>query len=113
MREVYLALALSLGLTVALETLFAWLLGLRRRDLLLVVLMNLITNPVVALTAMVLGRETALPRWALLIPLEAAAVAVEWLLLKRFGTDVRRPFLTAVALNAGSFLVGELLQLIF
>lgn len=113
MREVFAALGLSLGLTLLFETLFALLFGVRRRDLLLVVLMNLLTNPVVALLNMYLGVTTPLSRWLILLPLEAAAVVVEWLLLRRYAEHVPRPFLLALALNLCSFLTGELLQTIF
>lgn len=109
MGSVFVSLGLSLALTLLIETAAALLLGLRRRDVLLVVLMNAITNPAVVYLYLLLSAATALPRWALLLPLELAAVAGEWLLLKRFASGVRRPLLTALLLNACSFGVGELL----
>lgn len=113
MASVFVSLGLSLLLTLLIETAVALLVGLRGRDLLLVALMNAVTNPAVVYLYLLLSAKTALPRWAILLPLELAAVAVEWRLLDRFATGVRRPLACALLLNACSFVSGELIQYLF
>ena len=109
MADVFLSLGVSLTLTLAIEVVLALALGMRGRDLLLVVLMNAITNPLVVYLYLLLSARTAWPRWAILLPLEVCAMAAEWGLLRRFATGVRRPLVVALTLNACSFLAGELL----
>ena len=73
------SLAVSLGLTVLLEEGFALCWGLRgRRELTVVALVNVLTNP-----AVVLARHTAVGLWGWPAPpvtaaLEALAVLAEW-----------------------------------
>ena len=100
-------LILSLGLTLALELVYAMGWKVRGRDLLLVVLMNVLTNPLVVLWNAATASagylvSTALP--------EAAAVAVEAVLLKRFGKDIAYPLLLAVCINVFSYFCGLLIN---
>ena len=105
MSGLLLSLALSLLLTLALELGFALLWHVGRRDLPLVALANVLTNPAVvfchaAAAAFVPG---------LLAPVTAAleigAVLAEgWLFKTR--SDIRAPWLFAVCANLFSFVVG-------
>lgn len=106
--NIFVSLAVSLALTLILELLFALLWGVKRHDLPLVALVNVLTNPVVVLCYAVTG--ICFP--GLLLPvtlaLEVGAVLVEgWLLSTR--SDIRLPWLFAVCVNLFSFTVGSLL----
>lgn len=98
------ALGISLSLTLALESGYALLCRRRGKELLLIALMNLLTNPPTVLAALLQGKA-----WAGYIPLEAAVVVVEWLILKRFAGGIRNPFLLALGLNMFSFGAGLIL----
>ena len=109
--DLLLSLALSLALTLVLELGAAFLLGVRdKKDFLLLFLVNVVTNPplVLALDLWYLARGA--PPWYLIGALEAAAVIVEWLLLRCRLTYRKIPtILFAIILNAISFLGGLLL----
>lgn len=92
-------LVLSLLLTLLLEEALALLWGLRgRRELILVALVNCLTNPPVVL----LYHAFHLPA----LPLELAAMAVEWLCYRAFSGQLRRPLAFSVCANAFSFGAG-------
>ena len=100
----FLTLGISLALTLAVEVPVAALWGLRRRDLLLAALVNVLTNPAVVLL------HALFPAPWLTLTLEAAAVGAEGFCYRRFGAAVRRPWLLALAANALSFSLGLLLK---
>ena len=106
--NIFFSLAVSLALTLALELAFALVWGVGREDLLLVVLANVLTNPVV-----VLGHALAalwLPAFlaAITLALEAGAVLVEGRLFAT-RSDIRAPWVFALCANLFSFTVGLLL----
>lgn len=112
-KELLYALALSLVLTVALELGFFFLTGKRdKKDVSLVVLVNVVTNPAVVLSYWLLIRYTNLPGAVMLIPLELFAVLCEGCYYKKYGRDFKRPYLFSFAANAFSFGTGLLLQLL-
>ena len=79
------SLAVSLALTLILEGLLALLWGVKdRRDWLLLILVNVVTNPIVVSLHHLLGGGIALTAG-----LEAAAVVSEWLAYRRWGRDTR------------------------
>lgn len=103
--SIFLALAGSLMLTLLTELGFALLWGVGRRDLTLVALANVLTNPVVVLCYM--AAASFIP--GLLIPavavLELGAVAVEgWLFHTR--SDIRFPWAFSLCANLFSFSIG-------
>ena len=105
------ALALSLGLTLALESGFFFITGKRgRKDLLLVVMVNTITNPVVVLLYWLAAAYTDWNAAALLVPLELFAVLFEGWYYKKYGKDFSRPYLFSAAANMFSFWMGMLVQ---
>lgn len=96
----------ALALTVAFELAFALVWGLRKKQLLLVILMNILTNPAVNLLytcAYFLGWES----WGLVLLLEAAAVVTEGCCCRGV---IKHPWLFAILINAFSYSMGELLQ---
>lgn len=106
-------LAVSLLLTLAFEEGFALAWGLRgRRELGLVALVNVLTNPPV-----VLLYHTATGLWCwnavlVTILLEASAVLVEWRCYRAFSDQVKRPFLFALLVNLFSYGVGCAINLL-
>ena len=111
-RPLLSALALSLLLTLVLETGFFLLTGKRnKKDLLLVVLVNVVTNPVVVLLYWLAAMYTGWNLAIVIIPLELFAVLVEGFYYRKYGQDFSRPLLFSVSANVFSFGVGFLLQL--
>jgi len=107
------ALAISLVLTLALETGFFFVTGKRdKKDLLLVILANIITNPVVVLTYWLTVLHTDLNTVIIIIPLEVFAVVTEGYHYKKFGRSFRRPYLFSLAANIFSYGTGVLIQFI-
>ena len=119
--DLLFALAVSLGLTLALEVGFfvASRLALRvsprdagGKDLLLVVLVNVLTNPVVVLFYWLGALYTGWNRTLIKIPLEVFAVVTEGVYYRKYGRGFKRPFLFSIAANAFSFFAGVLFQMI-
>lgn len=94
------SLIVSLALTLMLELGFALILGVRgRRNLALVALVNVLTNPPVVLL------YSLFPSPLLTIAAELSAVFIEGVIY-RAGTDFRRPMLFSLSANAFSYLIG-------
>jgi len=105
------SLAISLVLTLAFEAGFFFLAGKRnKKDLLLLVLVNTITNPLVVLCHWLALVSAQLNAALLLVPLEIFAVVAEGALYRRFGEDFKRPYLFSLSANSFSFALGMLLQ---
>lgn len=103
--KLFLSLALSLGWTLVLELPFAFALGVRsRRGLVLVALVNLLTNPPVALMGLLFSHPLVH------LTLEAVAVLAEGWIYARCAPDLRRPYLFSLGANAFSYLTGAVLQ---
>lgn len=111
LADLLCSLLRSLTLTLALELGAALLLGVRaRRDLLLLLLVNVLTNPPLVLTLDLVYLTRGMPPWYLIAALELAAVGVEALLFYRRLTYSRiPPLLLSFLLNAISYLGGLLL----
>ena len=110
--EIINALALSLALTLICEAGFYFISGKRdKKDLLLVILVNLLTNPAVVLVYWLAVLYTNLNPGVVKIPLELFAVLTEGYYYKKYGSGFKRPFLFSAAANAFSFGIGALIQL--
>lgn len=102
------ALAISLILTLLLEGLFALLWGVRtRRDWLLLLLVNVVTNPIVVSLHWLLGGGVLTTA-----ALECFAVAAEWLAYRQQGRDTRPAFLFSLCANCFSYFSGVLLNIL-
>lgn len=110
-QDLLVALGLSLATTLVLEAGFFLLIGKRnKKDLLLVILVNVLTNPVVVLLYWLSVMYTVWDRTLVKIPLEFFAVATEWLYYKKYASEIRRPFIFSLSANVFSFGIGMLLQ---
>jgi hypothetical protein len=106
-----LSMTLSLALTLALEAGFFLLIGKRdKKDLLLLLLVNVLTNPVVVLSFWLAVLYTGWNPSIILIPLELFAVGAEGWYYQKYGREFRRPYLFSFAANLFSFGMGELIQ---
>ncbi|HOP11472.1 MAG TPA: hypothetical protein PK629_08270 [Oscillospiraceae bacterium] len=109
-RALLASLGISLLLTLIFETGFFLLIGKRdKKDLLLLVMVNVVTNPLVVL----LYWLTVL-RWevnsVIIIPLEVFAVLTEGCYYKKYGIKFKHPYLFSLAANAFSFGAGLLIN---
>ena len=107
-------LAAALALTIVIELAAAYLLfGLReRRELAVVALAQVVTNPSVELLCLVTGWRPQLPlaspQWLAMAAAELVAFSVEALLYRRAQVG-ERPALMSAVLNATSFGLGLVL----
>jgi hypothetical protein len=108
------SLALSLVLTIVLEAGFFLLIGKRdKKDLLLLLLVNVLTNPVVVLSFWLVALYTDWNARIVLILLELFAVLIEGYYYKKYGRSFRYPYLFSLAANIVSFGTGVLIQQFF
>ncbi|MCR5611265.1 MAG: hypothetical protein K6F68_05470 [Clostridiales bacterium] len=102
------ALALSLLLTEIIELPVCFLLGFRGRELIIVLLANIATNPALVFLLHILTAAAGFPRWAVTLVLELSAFMIEALIYRR-ATDRRIPMLDSFIANAASFSAGLLI----
>ncbi len=104
-----------LVLTLLFELSAAFLLGLRRKELLLVFLVNVITNPALVLICVFLmynlGR--GIIYLSVLLVLEMLVVYVEYLYFRNYLPDRKSPLFLSLILNLVSFIGGLLCQLFY
>lgn len=104
-----ISLAVSLALTLVLEGVLALLWGVKdRRDWLLLLIVNAVTNPIVVSLHHLLGGRVPLTA-----ALECFAVVAEWLAYRRWGRDTRPAFLFSLCANGFSYFSGVLLNDLF
>ncbi len=99
----------SLSLTVALELIFGAVWGVRGRDLGLLVLVNILTNPAVVLWHYLMPGGF----WLTTVLPEVLAIGAEALCLRFRGSRIRRPMLLAICMNLFSYGVGLCINRIF
>jgi len=105
------ALAISLVLTVLFEVGFYLVIGKRnKKDILLVILVNTLTNPIVVLLYWIAYFNTNWNTVLVLIPLEVFAVLTEGFIYGRYAQSIKRPFLFSLAANVFSFSLGFIIQ---
>ena len=102
-------LILSLILTLIFELTYAVCWGVRKKDLKLVLLLNILTNPLVVLFH---NATQSYGMFLSIISPELIAAAVEAYLLKRYNRNILYPIFFAVCINAFSFLAGLLINIL-
>ena len=111
--ELIRALFISLITTIVLEALIFFVSGKRdRKDLLLLVLVNIMTNPAVVLLYW-LASDVGLNLILMTLILEAGAILAEGFYYKRYGRYFPHPFRFSVAANVFSYSAGFIVQLLF
>ena len=100
------ALAVSLLLTLVLEGVFGLIWGVKgKRDWLLLLLVNVVTNPIVVTLHYCVSSA-----WVFTVVLEVAAVLAEWLAYRRWGRTTKPAFLFALCANVFSYFCGLLIN---
>jgi hypothetical protein len=113
-NDILPVLGISLGLTVFLEEVFAIIVGIQySKDLVLVLLVNLLTNPAAVLCYYILAFYIEMNILVLKIPIELAAVIIEGLYYRKYASSIKKPFLFSVSANILSFGTGLILNAIF
>ncbi len=112
MKTVFLSLGISLLLTWLLESI-AYLFVKKKslRDYIVLLLVNLLTNPVVVLVSVSLSL-TGAADVCLTAVLEVFAVVTEWQFYRMCAENIRRPFVFAFCANVFSYFTGLFLQLL-
>ena len=111
-EKIITSLAISLILTITLEIVFFLLARKRdKKDLLLVILVNVLTNPVVVLLYWLTTIYTKWNIWVALIPLELFAILTEGRYYKKYGNAFKHPFFFSLCANMFSYWIGVVLQL--
>lgn len=107
--ELFLSLAVSLGLTLVLELAFALIWRVERSDLPAVALANLLTNPIVVLCHH--AAAWYVPKYvpAVTLALELWAAGTEGVIYRR-RSQIARPWAFSLCANGLSFLSGLLLS---
>lgn len=108
--KLILSMVISLLLTIVLELSAAAVFGLRGRNLLLTMIVNLLTNPIVTASFYILSGLTQFSEPLIKLFLEISAVMAEWLIYRKFGENIKRPLLLSVGLNVFSFFSGMLIN---
>ena len=113
MDKLWLSLIVSLLLTEAIELVFALVWGVRGRELWLVVLVNLLTNPLAVLGYALLRNVLPWPLLRIQLPIELMVFVLEALLYLRLSRTIRRPLLFALCINLVSYGLGLVIGLLF
>ena len=109
-RELVWIMLVSLLLTIIIELVVAVMVGIRNQDdIRLVVLVNVLTNPVVVLTYYLLTNHTVWNTIYIILVLEVAAVFVEGFCYQKCSKKIRHPYLLSFGLNGISYLIGKLI----
>ena len=110
-QKLILALIESLGLTVAIEVGIGCITVKKdRKNLLLIALVNVITNPVVVLSYWLAAAYTDWNLVVVLAALELFAIALEGWYYGKYGRGFGRPYVFSAVANMVSFWVGALVQ---
>lgn len=113
--DMLLIFLLSLGLTIAVESSVCWVIGVRDgRHQLVVLLVNVLTNPAAVLTYYLISFAFAIDnRFIVQLPIEIVVIIVETMVYydyKKSGWNFKRPLLISVMANGISYGLGLLLN---
>lgn len=113
MDNIWQVLAISLFLTVIFEEMFVILLRLRdKRTLLLIALINLLTNPPAVLSYYLLKQYTNYSVLFITIVVEVVVILVEFFYIRSYGRKIKHPFWLALGINIFSYTIGKVINII-
>ncbi len=116
MSDLPLIMIKCLLCTIVIESIIGIVIGIKdKKDILNVVLVNILTNPIVVTVPIyMMYRVNVQARYISLFILEVLTVIVEgFIYSKVFKYKRINPFLVALILNLGSFLIGEIINRLF
>lgn len=106
-------MGISLASTIVLELLFALFWGIRnKKDLLLLCLVNLLTNPIVVFVYYIAKFYSDLDLILIVLVLEVLAFLVEGFYYKRYGKTYLDPYFFSFFANVFSFGIGKIISAI-
>ena len=110
-----IGMAISLALAILIEATFIhfYEAATIKEDLIFVILINVVTNPIVVAIANSLNILTNLNKWTIQIPLEIIVVVIEWLFYKKYINNIKRPFRCAILANGISYLLPIVISFIW
>lgn len=102
----------ALILTIIIETLIAFIIGYRKKDLINVMLVNIITNPIVFIIPVYFNiKYGILERNVILLILEILAFISEgFIYFKYLNKRNINPYLLSLVLNIASYCMGEIIN---
>lgn len=105
-------MARALIMTVLIETFIAFLIGYRKKDLLNVALVNIMTNPIVFIVPVYFNIKYSLfARNVVLLILEILTVFVEGFVYYKYFTKKKiNPFVLSLILNLSTYLTGVIVN---
>ena len=106
---IFSSLGTSLLLTIMLELVFALIFKVHGRTLIIVILVNVLTNPAVVVLYLLLCRYFSLPALCVVPVLEIGAVICEAAIYKYRCEAIRHPFIFAFSANIFSYFCGALI----
>ena len=107
----FLLHVIALVLTILIELSVALIAGYRdHKTIKVIILAQIITNPIVVLISNLCILYTALPVWAFHAPLEIGALCAEWLIYRKYTNEIHHPFMFSLAANASSYIIGLVLS---
>ncbi len=108
--DIITTLLISLALTIAIELTFCTICGVRGvHDIMLVVLVNFLTNPPVVLTHNLIRLNTNFSPVALVLILETMVIIIEGFSYKYCSKKIKRPFVLSFTANFVSYFLGLLI----
>ena len=111
--ELLYSLGMSLLLTLVLELGTGYLYGIReKKDIVLLTLVNILTNPLVVLSYYLVVHYSNMNRIAIVIVLEVMAIITEGYYYRTYGKTFTHPMLFALCANIFSFSIGQLLNIL-
>lgn len=115
LERILFRLLYFLVLTIIIEAVFAFILSVRSvRGQLIVLLANVITNPILNCTLTVVSFYISKDLYyVFLVPLEILAVITEGFIYKKTLSTKINPFLLSLVLNACSYFLGAVILKIF
>jgi len=112
-QALFISLAISLVMTLVLESGFFLLIGKRnKKDLLLVALVNVLTNPAVVLLYWLAVAYRGYNKIIVIVILEVFAIITEGYIYKKHGQEFKRPYGFSICANMFSYSTGVLLQIL-
>lgn len=101
MNDIWGRFCLSLLLTLLIEGVAAVCLHIRKKDLLLMVLVNIVTNPAAVLLSMLFGDKKSVQ-----LLLETVVILVEGWYYKKYGKEIKHGYVLSLILNGTSYGLG-------